>query len=242
MKKLFTAFLLSLLFCASSSASDRDSVRLFDRYQFISKGSFQFGTSITHTAVSSSNSELMLLLNGMDFSANFSRFTPYVSYAYAKDRAVGISFSHTSVSGDIDAASLDLMNDGLKFDVNDVNASLNSSGLSVFHRWFYGLDPLSRFGLYFDTRLSYTSGRAGFSVEGRDSSNDFKKYAFDFTPGIMVFVRDNISCHLGVTMADMSYNKSASHAGTEDTGTRERFVSRIKLDPAGIVFGISIHI
>lgn len=241
MRKIFTAILLSMLFCTVSSAADRDSVRLFDRYRFISKGSFQFGTSLSHSGFSSANSELFLVLNGLDLSGNITRLSPYISYAYAKDRAVGLSFSYASADINIDAASLDLLNEGLSFDIEDLNASYHSSGVCLFHRWFFGLDPLSRFGIYYDTRLSYTVGSTEFSsgdADGRHNSN--VRYGFDFTPGLMVFVRDNISCHLGVSLADVSYHSATAYKGGEVTGTRERFVSRIKLDPLGIVFGMSI--
>lgn len=243
MKKIVTAILLGMVLCAVASAADRDSLRVFDRYQFISKGSFHFGTSLAHSGMSSTNSELFLVLNGLDLSGNITRLSPYISYAYAKDRAVGLSFSHTSADASIDAASLDLLNDGLKFDIDDLNASYYSSGVSVFHRWFYGLDPLSRFGIYYDTRLSYNAGKTEFSSGETDGSYTSSiKYGFDFTPGLMVFVRDNISCHLGISIADLSYNKSSVYKQGEVTGTRERFISRIKLDPSGLVFGMSIHL
>lgn len=243
MKKIVTTILFSVLFCAFSSAADRDSLRQFDRYQFIQMGTFQFGTSLAHSAVNSTNSEFMLLLNGLDLSGNLTRLTPYVSYAYAKDRAVGVSFNYTSARAQVDAATLDILNDGLQFSVEDLAASYVSSGISVFHRQFFGLDPLSRFGIYYDTRLSYTSGRTEITGAGDEGSfTSSKKYGFDFTPGIMVFVRDNISIHAGVSIADVSYNTSDVYSGGQVTGSHSRFISRIKLDPLGLVFGMSIHL
>lgn len=243
MKKL-TALLFSMFVaCISVHAADRDSLRTFNAYPYMQKGSFHTGASFGHMEVNSSNSEAFLLLKGLDFSGHLTRINPFLSYAYKQDRAIGLSFKYLSADLSLDSGMLDVLNDGLQFSAENLHAMVRSSGFEAFHRWFHGLDELSRFALYYDTSLSCTNSHTEFYAEDPTSSfTDGLKLSFGFTPGIMMFVLDNVAVHIGLNVSTLSYNREDVYDHGELKGRRTNTKCQLKANPLGLVYGISIQL
>ncbi|MCI5619810.1 MAG: hypothetical protein MR330_07795 [Rikenellaceae bacterium] len=243
MKKKTIAILIGAFACLSLQAIDRDSLRVFKTFPFMDKGGIQAGASFMHQSLSSTNAELLLFLNGLDMSGHLTRLNPFVSYSYAKDRAIGLSIKYLSADLSGQSAVVDLLNEGLQMKFDNVRAGYSSSGFELFHRWFTGLDRLGRFGLYYDTAFGYSENRLEFYPEKPSESymNGYK-LSFDFTPGFMMYVLDNVAVHVGLNIATLSYTNLRLIDKGEVTGGRTRFQSMLKGNPLGLVYGISIQL
>lgn len=234
--------MLLLVSIASLSAADRDSLRVFNKYPLVGKGSFQIGASFMSININGSNGNALLLLSGLDFSGNLKQMNPFISYAYKQDRAVGVQLDYSAANLSVSAATLDLLNEGLAFDVENVNASVRSTGVKAFHRWFVGLDRLSRFGFYYDTALSYSTSRIEYFEESSsDTYSSGTKLGFSFTPGVMIFVRNNVSVHVGADVSALSYNKIESYQNGSVTGRRESIKGKLGVDILSLAYGLSFH-
>ncbi|MDD5951530.1 MAG: hypothetical protein PUC53_06665 [Bacteroidales bacterium] len=243
MMKKVIAILIAAFACLSLQATDRDSLRVFKTFPFMDKGAIQAGASFTHSSLSSTNAELLLLLNGLDMSGHLTRLNPFVSYSYSKDRAIGLSIKYLSADLSGQSAVVDLLNEGLQVKFDNVRASYTSSGFEFFHRWFTGLDRLGRFGLYYDTALGYSENRLDFYPDKpSDSYMEGYKLSFDFTPGFMMYVLDNVAVHVGINIATLSYSNMSLIDKGEQIGGRTRFQTMLKGNPLGLVYGISIQL
>jgi hypothetical protein len=61
------------------------------------KGEWQAGLSVMYSDFSSSNSEIMLLLQGMDATASVLKIAPEALYTFKDNHALGVRFQYTNV-------------------------------------------------------------------------------------------------------------------------------------------------
>lgn len=209
---------------------------------FLPKGDLSAGAQVGFISFNSDNSELLLLLDGMDAKAGYKRFAPFFEFAYADDRSFGFRLDYSILTAAVDNLTLDLLNDGLSFDVSDVAARTRSAGASVFHRNYFGLDDRSRFGFFLEESLSYASGLMQIDAgSGTDAFTSSARVKLSFSPGFEFFVMNNISVGAYISMAGVTYNKVSCHEGDSVTGTRQKFAARFGPDLLGAGFGISFH-
>ena len=146
------------LLCASAAASAQDAdrsgtivlgkeimpkdttlQRRFKNHLIAPKGEWQCGISVMYADFSSSNTEYMLLLNGVGADASMLRLAPEAAYTFADNHAVGARFQYTNVSGLVDSATADLLGN-FEMTLEDMYANTMSMGASVFQRSYIGLD------------------------------------------------------------------------------------------------------
>lgn len=212
------------------------------RQLFLPKGDLSAGVQVAFLNFNSDNSELFLLLNPMNANASAKLFSPFFEFAYADDGSIGFRLDYSVISAAVDNLTLDLLNDGLSFDVSDVDAMTRSAGAAVFHRNYFGLDERSRFGFFIEESLSFKSGRTQFSMgEPSDKYTSSTRLALAFSPGFSFFVMNNISIGCSISMAGVTYNKVKCNDNGTVTGSREHFAVRFGPDLLGANFGVSFH-
>lgn len=220
------------------------SSRHLKTYEIIPKGEWAVGTSIAYANLSSDNSEFMLLLDGMNASASIFRATPYVSWAYHRNQTIGVKFQYTSANGALDSGTLDLLNEGLSFDVSNLGAKAHTFSAGVCHRSFVGLDKRGIVGLVFDFTLGYGRSRTQFflgdTAEDKYTINNKVKLAF--SPGVIFFPMNFISVHLGLSVADVTYNMVDVYDGGHKAGERDFWRAQARLNLLDLNFGLSVHL
>ena len=233
MRRILTVISALLLAAAPHAAA---------RPLFLPKGDLSAGAQLGFINFSSEDSELFLLIDGMDAKAGFKRFAPFFEYAYADDRSFGFRMDYSILTAAVDNLTLDLLNDGLSFDLSGVAAKTRSAGASIFHRNYFGLDERSRFAFFLEESLSYSSGRMQLDVgSGTDAFTSSSKLRLSFCPGFEFFVMNNISVGAYISMGGVSYNRVSCHQGDAVTGTRQKFAARFGPDLLGAGFGVSFH-
>ena len=77
----------------------------FKNHLIAPKGEWQCGISVMYADFTSSDSEYMMLLQGLTANASLLRLAPQAAYTFANNHAVGVRFQYTNINGRIDAAS-----------------------------------------------------------------------------------------------------------------------------------------
>ena len=212
------------------------------RETFVPKGDLSAGTQLAFINFSSDNSEYFLMLNPLSAEAKFKLFSPFFEYAYADNGSIGFRLDYSIISAAVDNLTLDLLNEGLSFDVDDLNASTKSAGASIFHRNYFAVDKKERFGFFCEEAFGYRSGRTEFYLgDSSDSYTKSSRVNLSFSPGFVFFVMNNVSLSCSLGMAGVSYNKVSCFNGGSVTGSRQKFAVRFGPDLLGANFGIAFH-
>lgn len=226
-----TALLCAALVAASASAQ-----------VMVQKGNFSVGAQFAHLKLDSDNSEIMLLVNPVSAQGKISQFAPFFEYAYKDDCSFGAKIQYFSGSAILDNITIDLLSEGLSFDLSDLNTHMKRFGASVFHRNYFALDQRSRVGIIAEESLSFSEGRTEY-----DKSKPGLNYAtsnrinFAFSPGLVFYVMNNVSAMLTISMANMSYNTVKCYTEGAQSGGRSKFAARFGVDLTGINFGVAFH-
>lgn len=208
----------------------------------VPKGDFSVGAQFAHFKLDSDNSELMLLVNPVSAQGKISQFSPFFEYAYKDDCTFGAKIQYFSGSAVLDNITIDLLSEGLTFDLSDLNTHMKRFGASVFHRNYFALDPRSRVGIIAEESLSFSEGRTEYdkSQPGLNYSTS-NKINFAFSPGLVFYVMNNVSAMLTLSMANVSYNTVKCYTDGSQSGGRSKFAARFGVDLTGINFGVAFH-
>lgn len=216
--------------------------RRFKNHLIAPKGEWQCGLSVMYADFSSSDTEYMLLLNGVGADASMLRLAPEAAYTFADNHAVGARFQYTNVSGMLDSATADLLGN-FEMTLEDVYANTMSMGASVFQRTYIGLDNHGRVGITMDYILGVTRSKSQFYMgEPSDAYSLTKKIHLGFAPGIVYFPMNNVSVQANISLADLSYSNVSAYEGGEVAGTRHVWKAMASLNLLGLSFGLTVHL
>jgi hypothetical protein len=76
--------------------------------KFVYKGEFMLGLTASYGNVNSENSDIMLLLNGIDVGLRSTTIRPFFAYAYRDNLAVGARFGYEYINGDLSNIDVNL--------------------------------------------------------------------------------------------------------------------------------------
>ena len=206
------------------------------------KGGWQCGLSVMYADISTSNSDYMMLLQGIDASASMLRLSMEGAYTYMPNHAVGARFTYSNLSGGVDTATADLLGN-LSMKVSNLHAASISMAGAVFERTYVGLDPNGRIGVFWDYLLGYTWNKTQFYADEQSSTYSLnKKLHLGFSPGIVYFPMNNLSVQFSVCIADVSYNNVSVYNKGVCIGSRQAWKAQASLNVLDLNFGITIHL
>ena len=205
------------------------------------KGEWQCGLSVMYADFSTSDTEFMLLLQGVNASASMLRLAPEAAYTFADNHAVGLRIQYTNLSGGLDTATADLLGN-LTMSIGDVNALSQSFTASVFQRTYVGLDNKGRVGIFWDYILGVT--RTKTQMVTGDPSQTYslkKKVHLGFAPGVVYFPMNNVSVQASISLADVSYGNITAYEEGQISGQRNTVKASAGIDLLGLNFGLTVH-
>ena len=138
--------------------------REINKLKFAYKGEVIMGLTASYGTLSSDDTDIMLLIDGINADGSIATVKPFVGYFYRDNNCLGVRFGYRHMGGSLDNARYDLgeSNDASgqipKLDINSDNYSFG-----IFHRSYAGLDPKGRFGLFAEFELSLATGSSKFS-------------------------------------------------------------------------------
>ena len=221
--------------------------REINKLKFAYKGEVIMGL----TTLSSDDTDIMLLIDGINADGSIATVKPFVGYFYRDNSCLGVRFGYRHMGGSLDNARYDLgeSNDASgqipKLDINSDNYSFG-----IFHRSYAGLDPKGRFGLFAEFELSLATGSSKFSYQPNTSNDEMKTTYSDntqvklaFNPGAAVYIFPNVCATVSFGLGGIQYNSvTQKDESGKKTGSREASNMRFRLNIAAINFGMTIHL
>lgn len=211
--------------------------RSFPKRLFSAKGTWGIGLDGVYLGAKGSDSNLMMLLTGINGGFSFGRVAPMFTYTYADNLAVGFRFTYMGAKGKIDSATALGLAD-LNMDLSGLGLRLNCYSASVFHRNWFGLDDKGRFGFFLDGALTYQHLRAETSYYGISH-----RIALSFSPGFEAFVMNFLSLNLSIGLASVYYEFSNVYDKSwQRTGRSNGFHAGTGLSVLDINFGLTFYL
>lgn len=192
----------------------------------------------------SSDSELMMLLKGLNAYGSLFSVTPFVSYAVGNNQAIGFKVKYLNAGAGIDDVDLSLLSDDLSLSLHDIKGRTSSIQGIFFYRTYIGLDDHGRFGLFNDLSLTYSHGKTSFTLQESDlgSYTIADKLKLGLHPGLEVFMMNNVSAHVSIGIGGVSYTHGKYYKDGAVSGTRNSTKARFMLDITDISIGMTIHL
>ena len=225
--------------------------REINKLKFAYKGEVMMGLTASYGTMSSDDTDIMLILDGIDADGTEATVKPFIGYFYRDNNCLGVRFGYRHMDGNLDAARYDLgeSNDA-SGSIPKVNFNSDNYSFGIFHRSYAGLDPKGRFGLFAEFELSLSTGTSKLSYQPDTTSDNMKTTLSDntqlklaFNPGAAVYIFPNVCATLSFGLGGIQYTSvtQKDDAGNK-IGTRKASNMRFRLNVAAINFGMTIHL
>ena len=223
--------------------------RNVDINKFVYKGEVMLGLTASYGRVDSDNSDIMLLLNGIDVGLRSTTIRPFFAYAYTDNRAVGFRMGYELINGSLSNidVSLGLIAEGMEnMSIGDIGLRNESYSWSLFHRHYLGLDRRGIVGVILETELLVKNGTTQFLSGGEDVSASLSRNfaaQLNVNPGIGIYVFPQVCVTATVGIGGLKYNNIRQYddAGAI-VGRRDHSSLDFKVNITNIQIGVVAHL
>lgn len=214
-------------------------------YLFIPRKQWAFGLTASYGEFDAKDVEILQALKDFDFSGKQYAIRPTVAYFFRNNQCVGLKLDYTRGEADLGRLSVNL-GDDLSFDIHDISYYSNKYSLGVFYRNYVGLGRAKRFAIFNEACLSFGSGTSRFKrpLDGklRDTRTDLTEVALNFSPGLCVFVMDNVSFNVSFGVFGVHLRNEKQTTDGVEEGSRFSSGANFRFNLFNINFGIGVHI
>ena len=212
------------------------------------KGEMAIGFAASYGTLTSDDTDLMLILDGIDMKGSVFTLNPSFGYFIKDNICLGVRFGYTRTQGTLGHVSLNLGS------ANDISMSLSDVGfknrmttMGAFMRSYAGVDPKGHFGLFGELELTCRMGTSVLSsateggVTSPDGSNMQVRIAF--SSGVAVYIFPNVCCTLSFGLGGFQFSKvNQKDAAGNVTGSRQASKLLLRLNLADIKIGLNFHL
>ncbi|MEG1617773.1 MAG: hypothetical protein RR202_13275 [Bacteroidales bacterium] len=259
MKKYYLLFFTFFLFFSGYAAdslytekkADPDILKMkaigrYDRgiinYRFIPKGQKMFGVTASYAGYDSNDSQLLSILEELNYYAKTLRVNPFIGYFYKDNQVVGVKLGYANTFARLDNVSLAM--DDLDFTLSDIQLSETLFNTVIYHRSYVGLDSGRRFGLFNETYLSYNSGNSSFSRLADEkpvlTETRINQIQLGINPGISVFMMQNVCAEFSFGVAGITYRSEKQKIDQVESGSFKRSGANFKINLLNINIGVTV--
>ena len=223
--------------------------RNIDKNKFVYKGEFMLGLTASYGKLGFDNSDILLLLNGLDFGLRSTTLRPFFAYAYNDNRSVGLRFGYSFIDGNLSNidVNLGLIAEGMEnMNVSNLGLRNESFSYSLFHRNYFGLDRRGIVGVIFETEMLIKDGTTKFTSGSEELSATFSRNfaaQLNVNPGVGIYVFPQVCVTATVGIGGLKYNniRQYNDAG-EVAGRRDHSGLDFKVNIANIQIGVVAHL
>lgn len=212
---------------------------------FIPKGQWQVGLTASYGSLDTDDIEVLQVLSDLDFHGETYSIKPYVGYTFAHNQQVGLKVNYTRATADLGSLGLD-MGDDLNFHLSNVSYHSQSYSTAIFYRSYVGLSNAKRFGVFNEVDLSFTAGSSKFSrlynSEPRVTNTRITEASLNFSPGLCVFIMENISFNVSFGVFGIKIHKESQTTNGIEEGSRITSGANFRFNIFNINFGLGVHI
>ncbi len=214
---------------------------------YVYKNEIAIGLDVSYGTLSSDDTNLMLMIDGLDFKGSVITVNPSVGYFFTDNICVGTRFGYSKVDGNLGNVSLDLGTDDLDLSLSDILLRSQVTTMGVFLRSYAGVDPKGVFGLFAELELAYKTGNSMFSYNTSSGPNTTHTNNYQarlgISAGVSVYIMPKLCCNLSFGLGGISYNKIRQHdAAGIYTGGRTATSMNWKLNLLDIGIGFNVHL
>lgn len=221
----------------------------FDRglfnYLFIPRGKWAFGLTASYGELTTENSQLLSLIEGIDFKGKMYSIKPFISYFVRNNQSVGIRFNYSRGIGDLNNLSLNF-DDDLNFSIRDVSYYTQSYSTSLFYRNYIGLGRNGRFGVFNEVDVTVGSGSTRFkrifNEEPRDTRTTITQGSINFSPGVAVFIQEYVAFNVSFGVFGLNFRREHQLTDGIDEGSRFTSGANFRFNIFNINFGLMVVI
>lgn len=221
----------------------------FDRglfnYLFIPKGIWQIGITASYGEFSTEDLQILDLVSDIDFKGKLWSVRPYFSYFIKSNMSLGLRLGYTSGEASIGSFNVDL-DDDLSFNLHDIFYKSNSYSASITYTNYLGIARQGRFGFFNEVELALAGGDSDFhrpfNGEMRRTHTTTFETALNFSPGICVYVMDQVSFNVSFGVFGLNIKHEKQKVNDEPLGERTTSGANFRFNIFNINFGIAVNI
>lgn len=214
-------------------------------FLFIPKGQWMFGLSASYGEFNSDDVQLLSLIKNFTFKGKMYSIQPTFSYFFRNNQSIGMKFVYSRGSPILGGLSVDF-DDDMNFSLSDVSYYSQMYTSSVFYRNYVGLGTEKRFGLFNEVDIAFGSGSSRFkrSYDGevRDTKTLTTKCSLNFSPGLTVFLMDNVCFNVSFGVFGLHVTSERQYTNGEDEGKRTSSGANFRFNIFNINFGLGVSI
>lgn len=232
-----------------SVAAAKPKKRGFDRgltnYRFIPQKEWICGLTASYMGYNSDDSDIALIIKDFNFTGSMFGIHPFVGYFIKDNNCIGVKLGYSATTADLNNFNLDIMED-LDISLSNLSYSAQYYSAGIFYRTYVGITPGGQFGVFNETSLTFTSGTSIFARglnENRSETRTLStEIALGISPGISVFILDNISANVSVGILGLNYKQCRQYTDNVETGSYKSSGANFKINILNINIGITVHI
>ena len=214
---------------------------------YVYKNEIALGIDVSYGTLSSDDTNLMLLLDDLDFKGSVFTVNPSVGYFFSDNLCVGARFGYSKIDGSLGNVSLNIGSDDLDLSMSDIVLRSQVMNMGAFLRSYAGVDPKGVFGLFAELELMYKFGNSMFSygtASGPNTTNtNNNQLRLGISAGVAVYIMPKICCNLSFGLGGISFNRIRQHdAAGKYTGGRTATSMNWKLNLLDIGIGFNVHL
>lgn len=214
-------------------------------YLFVPRGQWAFGLTASYGELKTDDVELLSLLTDISVKGKTYAIRPSVSYFFNHNQSIGLKVAYTHSDAGIDSFGMDIDED-MNFNIGGVSYVSTAYSAGINYRYFVGLDRKGRFAVFNEADLSFTSGTSDFerlyNGEPRLTRTRINEIALNFSPGVCVFIMDNVSFNLSFGIFGLDFRREHQTTNGVDEGTRTSSGANFRFNIFNINFGLGVHI
>lgn len=221
----------------------------FDRglfnYMFIPKGTWAFGLTASYGELNTEDIQVLNILKDFDFGGKIYSLNPTISYFIKHNQSVGLRFTYSRGTADLSKLAIDFDED-LNFSIRDVSYINETFAAGFFYRNYIGLGKSKRFGVFNEVDLSFQTGKSHFkrifNEEPKDTRTDIVQASLNFSPGVAVFIQENIAFNVSFGIFGLKWRKEDQITDGVDEGSRFSSGANFRFNIFNINFGLMVVI
>lgn len=214
-------------------------------YLFAPRGQWAFGLTASYGELSTDDVELLSLLTDIDVKGKTYAIRPSVSYFFRHNKSIGLKVAYTHSSAKVGSFGVDIDED-MSFSLSNVEYVSTSYSAAISYRDYVGLDRKGRFSVFNEVDLNFTSGASDFTRlyngEPKRTHTRINEVALNFSPGVCVFIMENVSFNLSFGIFGLKYRREHQSTNGVDEGTRTSSGANFRFNIFNINFGLGVHI
>lgn len=214
-------------------------------YLFIPRGQWNFGLTASYGELNTEDIQLLNMLTDVSLKGKTYAIKPSVHYFFNHNQSVGLKIVYTHAEGAVNSLGLDI-DDDMNFHLSDVKYLSTTYSGAITYRNYVGLSRSKRFAVCNEVDLSFTSGTSDFSrlynSEPKRTHTRINEVALNFSPGVCVFIMENVSFNISFGVFGLKYRKEHQFTNGVDEGTRLSSGANFRFNIFNINFGLGVHI